>query len=776
MRVTACRRFLLSIYERLGVMLNRLPGHARRYWRWVALGVMAAGVLFAGVLLYPMDEDYYLRLHPSKELQDRNGRLLYPYLNENDAWCFIRPLGQISPHLIRATLAVEDQRFYAHTGVDGLAVLRAMKQNVVNGRIVSGASTLTMQVVKFAHPQTRSLWGKSLQAMQALRLDARVGKARILWAYLNNAPYGMNLIGCEAASRRYFGKPASELSLAEAALLAGLPKAPGLYMPMKYPARAMKRRQFVLRRMLDEGVIDEPAYFRARQEALGAVWHEFPAEAPHFAMRVEDTLRPGEQRKTTIDYDMQKETARLAYNAVSSTGGEVKNAAALVVDVSSAAVLAHVGSVDFWDEENDGQVDCTRARRSPGSALKPFTYALAMREQKLYASEVLLDDPWDQGLYNPENFDLEYKGLLPAAEALRLSRNVPAVSVLNRLGVDGMHRFLLELGFTTLYKGPGHFGLGLTLGNCEVKLDELVSAYTMLANLGGKRELRYYTEPKPIKETPCIPRGIGVKLYAMLEQPLPGDLAERNVRFVDTKTRVCWKTGTSQGYRDAWTVVFNRHYVVGVWLGNNDGSPSDRLVGARLALPLAGKIFRSLPTKNTPAWPAARDDLREVRICARSGVPASRWCPHTKMEYIPRAQYLHRVCDMHYPSSKKTGGKRDIVTRWPATARDWDLARIDVPYARENTTKKERAESLRIVSPSDGATFLLTGAKQGDTIQLKTSREHGEAIHWYVNRQYLGLSKPLEPMYLKLTAGRQKITCMSQTGETDSVSIAVQRP
>lgn len=437
----------------------------RKYARALLAGIALAGAS-AAVLprlqLAGLDPAPYLGVEASGEMLDRSGRLLHAFLNRSDQWSFPRDLDAISPHLVHATIAVEDQRFRRHPGVDPVAVLRAVWQNARSGGVRSGASTLTMQVVKQVDSGSRSLRNKLGQAVQAVRLERRATKDEILGAYLNRAPYGLNLVGCEAAARRFFGKPAKELTLPEAALLAALPKAPTALMPLEHPEAALARRDYVLTRMRREGYISQADYQRAINEPLGARWHDFPRLAPHLAMRLRPGPDGGRRLATTLDYSIQARAERYVEESLKSFDNEVTNAAVLVVDAPTASVLAWVGSADFFDTPGGGQVDACRAARSPGSALKPFTYALALERNLLYPSEMLLDDSLDYGLYNPENYDGKYRGLVSASYALRRSLNVPAVMVLNRVGGEATHGFLKRIGLSTLPRSAEYYGLGLT--------------------------------------------------------------------------------------------------------------------------------------------------------------------------------------------------------------------------------------------------------------------------------------------------------------------------
>ncbi len=739
--------------------------------RLVQGGAVLSILFLAWVYLWPMNVSRFIEGESSGEMLDRNGALIYAFLTPQEEWRIERGLDQISPYLVQATIAVEDQRFHSHPGVDLIAVVRAAFQNVTQGRIVSGASTLAMQVVKLGYRRQGQSCSKPYQAVQALRLLANSSRDAILHAYLNWAPYGGNLVGCEAASRRYFNKPASELTVSEAALLAALPKSPVFFSPTKNPDNAKRRRNFVLFRMKQEGYLTEDEYEWYAAEPLGVGDYPFPKHAPHLAMRFKDDLDQGESIRTTIDASVQKDVEQFLKAAVRSTMGEITNAAAMVIDVSSAEVLARAGSADFWARRHDGQYDASRASRSPGSTLKPFVYALTMREHLLFPNETLYDGVWDEGRYHPENFDFEHRGLISASDALKDSLNIPAVTLLQRVGVDPAYEFMREAGVSTFTRAPEEYGLSFVLGGCEVRLDELASAYRMLASLGVSRPLRERIDSPTGPVLRMAPRGVCVKLYEMLQQPLPDERFGMMAKSVDASPRVCFKTGTSPGRRDAWCFVFNQQYVVGVWMGNNDSRPSIHLVGADSALPLAAEIFRALPIQPKPAWPDGANDLRSINVCALSGLPLSQWCPHSRNETAPRELFVNRICDVHYPG--QTGL---AVERWPGSPQGWDLASIHSPIAMKPKADASRQEGLKIIEPSSGSEYVFTGEDNGDQIRLRTSIDEQTSLDWYLNDRYLGRSEPQRPMVLNLTDGEHRLACMSADGIVHSVVFTVSVP
>lgn len=756
-----------------GARLNRFKTAALKLAGWAALFAVGGAFLLAALVLWPMDTERYTEIKASGEVLDRSGQPLQAFLNAQEQWCFPRPLDEISPYLVQATVAVEDKRFFSHRGVDPGAVVRAACQNFRAGHVVSGASTLTMQIVKQDPPGARSLAAKAGEAIEAIRLDARLSKKCILQTYLNSVPYGLNLVGCEAASRRYFGKPAKELTISEAALLAGLPKSPTGLMPLGNEDDARQRRDFVLGRMFEEGFITQSEYTEAKKAHLGAVWHAFPMYSPHMGMRLAERAIDGNRLLTTLDKTVQARAEVLVQQTLRDYPGEITNAAMLVVDVGTLDVLARVGSGDFFETPHGGMVDACRALRSPGSTLKPFIYALALEDNLLYPGEMLCDNTLDYGRYSPENFNGGFQGLVPASEALKHSLNIPAITVLDRLGVDRFCAFLPEIGIDSVRKPPDFYGLGLTLGNCEVRLEEMAAAYAMLANLGGYRSLRtLLSDPKEAPRQ-CLSRGTCLALYDMLEQPFPEEFASELVPSGKLATRVCWKTGTSGDFRDAWAFAFNRHYLVGVWMGNNDGSSSKWLVGAQAALPLAARMFRRLPAKQTPAWPVSGDELKTVHVCALTGLPASPWCPHTRNVRLPRDQFVLRRCDVHRPADD------GIIERWPGSALGWNLADVRShrePESREQQKDERREDNLRILNPSNQAVFVMTRESNGDRIRLRASLERKTPLHWYLDDRYLGQSRPGAPLLLDLVPGTHRLSCMTPRGATDTIGFEVALP
>ncbi|MCX7625959.1 MAG: penicillin-binding protein 1C, partial [Candidatus Sumerlaeaceae bacterium] len=585
----------------------------------------------------PFDPDKVFTGDVSTTIYDRKARLLRAYLARDDQWRIAVPLKEISPWVIRATLAAEDRRFFQHGGIDWRALVRAAWQNMRSGRVISGASTITMQVVGLADSRERTLWRKLRQMLRALQLERWRTKEEILELYLTNAPYGGNVRGIEAAAWRYFGKSSRDLTAAEAALLAGIPQAPSRLRPDRFPHAARRRALLVLERMHEFGYLTADDFQRATRQLPEIKTAAPPVLAPHFC----DLLRerfPREPRiHTTLDLDLQRTLEQMVDEQLrrfSSQG--ITNAAAVVLDNFTGDVLALVGSADYWNPAIAGQVNGAMAPRSPGSTLKPFIYALALQRGAVCPTTVLADVPGLFSNYDPKNFDRQWRGLVPLDRALAWSLNVPAMQVLERVGTSGLLELLDAAGVRRTMPRQGEVGLTLAVGTCSVRLLELANAYAMLAR-GGLWQPYRLAYPPSADESRLIESARRWNLRMARERQVNATewKTSASVRLLnedacyyvnlilsDDRLRdpsecspelrgfrgVAWKTGTSNGYRDAWTIAYDPNWTVGVWFGNFDGKPSSALVGGAVAAPVALRVINTL-RQNQPAhtrvseWP-----------------------------------------------------------------------------------------------------------------------------------------------------------------------------
>ena len=603
----------------------------------------------------------------SLRILDRNGYLLREVLSDKEGKSQWVSLQDISPNLILATVTAEDSRFYEHWGVDTRAILRAILQNIRARKVISGASTLTQQVIKSIHHFPRNWFWKFVEIWHALRLEVSLSKDEIITQYLNRIPYGNQTFGINAASWLYFDKPPSHLSLAEAAFLAGLPRGPSIYNPYRHFLRAKKRQEEVLRRMLSNKVFTQEEYRRALEEPLNIIPSQASFRAPHFSDFILSRIPLKERQnissiRTTLDFELQKDVEVLVKNCVESLKEwKVTNAAVLVMDNEKGEILSFVGSADFFDSHHSGQVSAVTALRQPGSALKPFTYALAL-EKGMNPATLILDAQIrisSNGIdYIPRNYDGKFHGLVRLREALACSYNISAIKILETIGVESLLNRLKKLGFDSLNKGADYYGLGLTLGGGEVTLLELVRAYSTLANSGIFKKEKIFLEIKDLQgKAKPLSEDEPVRLFSPQVSYIITDiLADSDARIpafgegsVLSLPFACTvKTGTSGNFRDNWAIGYTPHYTVGVWVGNFDGKPMRNVSGVSGAGPLFRDIMLLLQKRERLANSnfTMPEGLIDVYVCPRSGMLAGSSCPGKIKEIFIKGTEPKKVCNL----------------------------------------------------------------------------------------------------------------------------------
>jgi len=568
------------------VILGRIRRWARRLVR-VALAGTALGAIALALAwqALPFPAERLDRWPASPIVTDSTGQPLLARVSTDDQWCMPVTLDDVSPWLIQATVAVEDERFFSHRGVDPIAVARAAGQNASAGRTVSGASTLTMQVCRMIDDRPRTLQAKAVETVHALQLEQMHDKQHILETYLNMAPYGGNIRGVAAAARIYFARRPADLTLGEAAMLAGLPQSPSLFRPDRHLDAAIERRATVLRRMVELGMIteaqrtvaqDEPVTIRPRQRLI---------RAPHAAQLALQRRPHG--GTTTIDATIQARAERaLADHAQHLPDGS--QAAIVVIDIDASAIVAMVGSLDV-DDPREGQVNGATARRSPGSTLKPFIYAAAFEAGRLNAQASVYDVPIQRAGWSPRNFDRTFSGEVRADEALRRSLNVPAILVAEAAGLERCIGLIESAGATLPAGARSRGGLALAVGAIEVTLLELTNAYATLGRRGEYRNARLFAD-EPLQSRRAIAPNVCAAVNDILSTARRRPAGMEN-RRTDDVPRFMWKTGTSAGRRDAWALGHNRRFAVGVWVGRFTGTGHAEYVGAEAAEPLLATLM-----------------------------------------------------------------------------------------------------------------------------------------------------------------------------------------
>ena len=693
-------------------------------------------------------------------LRDSAGNVLRVSLGPGDVDCRPYYTASTNDWIVKALVASEDRRFYRHRGVDVPSVVRACVQNITSLRRVSGASTITMQASRLISPHPRTLPWKFVEAVRALKIERVRDKTWIVSQYLNRAPFGSNLVGVEAAANGWFGKRAADLGIGEAALLAGMVQRPSRFRPDRNLEQALKRREYVLERMFALGMIDRRQYEGARTVRPRIRRGPRPFEEPFFCdwamRRVRRTGRVRGDFRTTLDADVQ---AR-ARQVVASAAGGGCSSAAVVLRVKTGEVLAMACSGDYFSPDA-GQVNVALAPRPAGSTLKTFLTALALDRGLVTPDERLSDVPRAYRGYKPENFDVTHRGLVKTADALVLSLNLPFVQLLQRTGVSSFGSTLRALGCLKTSAPDESFGLGMAIGNVHVTLLDLVVAYGCIAR-GGEfldgcalacevEAQRERAKPRLFSEGACW----------LVSDILSGDArsssALGHVAAVQT-SRFAWKTGTSAAYRDAWTVLWNPEYVVGVWCGHKKGRFGDTtLVGASAAAPHAWNLARSLyPADDGPWYGEAPAEVIRRAVCAESGLPAAPECPQTEQGRALRGRSSAAPCSLH-----RRGPDGEVETRGDAFV-----------AAFRGTSGRTRRLAIR--QPSAGAVFRLVKGLENQRIVCRaTGNVEGGRLWWFVDGRSLGETRGAQPFVYLPEPGPHRITCSTDDGVSASVDVTV---
>ena len=634
------------------------------FWVWV----------FLLLLPCPLKGGEEVFLPASQQMVDRTGAPMRGFLSSNNTYSFPVSLGEVSPWFIVAAVAAEDKRFYQHRGVDVQAIMRAFVQNTKQGDVVSGASTLTQQLVRAIEPRPKTWLGKLTEAWQAVKLETHLSKEEILESYFNRVEFGNLTQGVQAASQFYFGVDAADVSLAQAAFLIGVVKSPTRYNPLKHFQRALNRREYVLARMWEEQLIDEDMYRLALQEEMVLKENSRPFDAPHFTRFLAPLLPPQQTYvRTTLDKELQLYTEKLVKNYIQKLAEDhVTNAAVVVLENATGAVLAYVGSADYYHTAHSGQVDGVRALRQPGSSLKPFVYGLAFEKKALYPGELLADeDTFFEGGFRPRNYDESFHGLVSARQALACSYNIPAVKVAERIGTSALLNTLHQAGFSELSRPADFYGLGLSLGNGEVQLLHLANAYATLARGGVYKPITLAFAPLV-----QLPGKVSTVLSPQASYLVTHILADNQARAaafglnspLAVPFEFAAKTGTSKDYKDNFALGYTSRWTIGVWVGNFDATSMRRVSGVTGAGPILHDVAVFLHDKY-PTLPFEQPaHIKRLRVCNHTGLLASPSCSHTHEEVFLDA-HLPSVCTGKHQASSSM---LEILSPQPGDMYQWD--------------------------------------------------------------------------------------------------------
>ncbi|MCX7638186.1 MAG: penicillin-binding protein 1C [Cyclobacteriaceae bacterium] len=712
-------------------------------------------------------------------LEDRNGNLLSATVARDGQWRF-PPVKEVPDKFIKALIAFEDKRFFEHFGVDLLALGRAIRQNMQAGKIISGGSTLTMQVIRLSRNQSRTYIEKLIEIILATRLELSYSKDEILALYSAHAPFGGNVVGLEAAAWRYFGRSPEHLSWAEAATLAVLPNAPSLIHPGKNREALINKRNKLLHKLHAAGVMDEMELQLALEEPLP----EKPSELPNIARHLLDRSKaenPSTYRiRSTLDGSLQHRAMQIATDhAQRLQVNKIHNVAVLIAEVNSGEVLAYVGNAVAHDAtQHSPQVDIIRSPRSTGSILKPFLYAAMLDEGKILPGTLLPDIPVMINGFAPKNFSQTYDGAVPAGEVLVRSLNIPAVLMLREYRYEKFHNLLKQLGMTTLASSPNRYGLSLIVGGAEGTLWDLTGMYASMARvlnmaLNTEPDKRYnasdyhplYYIPVEQKENSRRgPKGYlsAASIYqtfeVLTELNRPGE--ERGWRSFSSTRKIAWKTGTSYGFRDAWAIGITPRYVVGVWVGNAGGEGRPGLTGVEAAAPVMFDVFSTLPGSSWFGKPYS--EMQQVAVCKSSGMRMSDACTQADTLWINQRgletvactfhKWVHLSKDMKYRVHTACADAAQIVTvPWfvlPALQEHYFAKRKllyrTLPPYRHDCQPAQSIAQMEWVYPKQGARLLIPRQLNGEPgmAVFELAHRHAEAeIYWHLDGEFLGITR-----------------------------------
>ena len=727
-----------------------------------------------------------------------SNELLGALIADDGQWRF--PVSDSIPDKFKTCiLQFEDEYFYKHPGFNPISIFKALKQNINSSGVKRGGSTITQQVIRLSRKgQSRTYFEKLKELILATRLEFRLSKDHILNLYASHAPFGGNVVGLEAASWRYFNRNSSNLSWAESATLAVLPNAPSLIYPGKNQKRLLDKRNRLLKKLYDNGTIDELTYLLSIAEGLPQKPYPLPQIAPHLLQKAAKKHK-GTHVNTTVNVVLQEQTNALVkqhYNLLKQN--EIYNMSVLVLDVHTREVLTYVGNSPT-DKAHQKSVDIIDKPRSTGSILKPFLYAAMLDAGDLLPNTLVADVPTQFGSYQPENFNKSYGGAVFANEALSRSLNVPAVRMLQDFGLDRFYHYLKQLKLKDLKYNASHYGLSLVLGGAESNLWDLCKSYAAMAstvNHFNENSSRYFNNEfcQPIynseasidfgklnnEKTVFDAASIYLTFESMKQVNRPE--GDDSWEYYDSSQDIAWKTGTSFGFRDAWAIGSTKDYVVGVWVGNADGEGRPGLVGVQTAAPILFDVFGLLPKSKWFAKPY--DEMLEVRICKKSGYRASSICDDTEMRHIqvsgqktapcPYHKLVHLDATERYQVNSSCESVSRIINKsWfilpPLQAYYYKTQNPfykTLPTYRDDCTESSRI-SMEFIYPNQQSTIYLPKNFDGNTNDLVLKVAHSKPeleLYWYIDNQFIGRTKDIHDMAVLPSSGDHVITVMDELG------------
>lgn len=757
-----------------------------RFLKKLGLGFLAFILLFFLLnWIFPLPD----KVEYSTIITDNKGEIVNAYLTSDQKWRMKTELEEISPLLQKTIVAKEDRHFYKHPGVNPFAVVRAFFMNLFHMRRMSGASTITMQVAKLLEPGKRNIWSKTREMFRALQLELRYSKKEILQLYLNLVPYGGNIEGVKAASLLYFNKNPDHLSLAEITALSIIPNKPGVMVPGRNNDFIVKERNRWLERFADRKVFTLKEIEDALAEPMDAKRGTVPHYIPHLAYKLKK--QGGDIIKTNIDLNTQLKTEKLVEDHVRSQRlKNIKNAAVVIMDNKTRKVITYVGSSGFTDTIDGGQVNGAAAVRQPGSTLKPLLYALCFEEGLLTPKSVMTDVAVNYDGYAPENYDDRFNGYVTVEYALEHSLNIPAVKGLRMLGHEMMIQQLSKCNFRQIQKDRRKLGLSMILGGCGTTLEELTGLFAAFANEGVYSAPSFIQKDSVQIRTKLVSPASAYMINEILSKVNRPDFPV-NWTATEKMPRIAWKTGTSYGRRDAWSIGYNKNYTVGVWVGNFSGTGAADLSGTNTATPLLFKIFNTIDYDSDEAWFSQPGDCDFRQVCSETGMPPGEHCRNIVTDYFIPLISPTNVCDnrqeiMISPDESisycrscapQSGYKKKVYRIVEPEMQAWfsehGIAYEKIPAHNPGCEVIFRGAAPVINAPVNGTEYLIS-KKNREPLQLVCKAANDVSkVYWYINNKFYKSSSPGEKQFFVPNEGTVKISCTDDKGRNRDIRITV---
>lgn len=777
----------------LGEKLNKINSsfNHNRWLRW--LKKFAAIVMGLMLLFFTLNIFFPLRVNIeySQIVTARDGTVLNAFLTSDDKWRMMTELDEITPAMQQAIIYKEDKYFYRHPGVNPAAILRALYFNITSGTRTSGASTITMQVARLLSPKDRTYGNKIVEMFRALQLDMLYSKEEILQMYLNLVPYGGNIEGVKAASVLYLEKTPEVLSLAELTALSIIPNRPTSLRPGVNNDVIVQERNEWLQRFKNDHIFPSDIIDDAMAEPFTAFRTEGPKLARHFCTRLRYQYPGDPIIKSNLIAEKQAQTETLVGNYVKQLWGlDIHNGAAIIIDNKTHQVIAYVGSGDFYNNYDGGQVDGVQAVRSPGSTLKPLLYALAFDNGMQTPSSIIADVPVNYSGYSPENYDEDYHGNVTVTFALSHSLNVPAVKTLSELGLDLFINTLENCDFTSIAKKRKELGLSVALGGCGVTLEQLTKLYSSFANEGQYKHIKWLQADDDTSSVQIVSPGAAFMVTEILTQLTRPDLPAyyQNAKNVPL---VAWKTGTSYGRKDAWSIGYNDNYTVGVWVGNFSGKGVPELSGAAVATPLLFNIFNAIEQDNNKDWNKMPEDVNFRYVCAETGENPASFCEHVVLDYFIPGISKNITCNhlievkvsenekMSYCTTclPESGYKVKNYANYSPEIISWmDSKHIPIESLPPHNPKCERVffeGAPSIVSPQQGLVYMIDKLDKQKIMLSANVAADVKKVYWYINNKLFMEVDAKTPVFFDADEGKIKISCSDDKGRNTDIEITV---